>query len=107
MVVNRRGAIPRSMPSSGAVVWADLTDSAGAGRIIEPRRCALMTKWHSGFAGLKHAANRTEIGFLRPVRLEPGDTVLATFALIPHGAEGGIAETPTIVPGTWRAVQRQ
>ena len=97
----RHGQIPQSMPSTGGTAWVDLFDGSGAGVIIELKRCALMTKWQSGFSGITHTAGRTEIGLLRGVRLDPGDAVLATFALIPHDATGGTPETPVIVKGEW------
>ncbi|MBN2451384.1 MAG: beta-galactosidase [Lentisphaeria bacterium] len=77
--------LPAAMGPSRHHRAFDLCHADGSGLALRLDRCALMTKWQSGFGGLHHDAYRTEIALFRGLRLDPGDTVLAEFVLFPHG----------------------
>jgi len=97
-----KGVLPSGFgPAAGAKV-VDLFREDGTGLAIRLGRCALMTKWQSGFTGVRHNAGSTEIILLRGVRFDPGDRLLAEFSLIPHGPEGPVADIPVTVTA-WRA----
>jgi len=91
-----RGTFPSGFgPLRNARVF-DFTDANGAGLALVLGRCALITKWHSGFSGVRHNPFRTSIGLFRGLRLDPGDTILAEFALLPHAQATIDVSQPTI-----------
>lgn len=80
----------------------DFTDEAGKGIALSLGRCAMITKWQNGFVGVRHNAALTAIGLLRDLRLDPGDTILAEFALVPHVTATVDVAKPTIIAASRR-----
>ena len=76
----------------------DWFDESGAGIALTLGRCALATKFQSGFAGARHSARSTTIEMLRNVRLDPGDRAFAEFELWPHRRPLAVAASPVVVP---------
>jgi len=93
----RRGRLPAGfVVNKGQVAdWLAADGRTGIGLTL--RRCALMTKWQSGFTGVRHTLAGTAIGLMRRVHLDPGDVVLAEFDLWPHRGPLGAVGDPVFV----------
>jgi hypothetical protein len=94
------GTLPSGFGPMRGSPLADFTNKAGTGIAVRPGRCAMITKWQTGPLGLRHTAGRTDLGLLRNIRMDPGDTILAEFELLPH--DGPLTQTvpPTLVTAT-------
>jgi hypothetical protein len=57
----------------------------------------MITKWQTGPLGLRHTAMRTDLGLLRNIQMDPGDTILAEFELLPHSGKLQQPVPPVIV----------
>lgn len=86
-------------PMRGAPV-ADFLTADGAGIAVRPGRCAMITKWQTGPVGLRHSAARTDLGLLTGISMDPGDTVLAEFDLLPHRGPLTQPVPPVLVTAT-------
>lgn len=78
------GSLPAGFGAMHGAPLADFLAESGAGIAVRPGRCAMMTKWHTGPLGIRHSAMRTDLGLLAGISMDPGDTVLAEFDILPH-----------------------
>ena len=89
------------LPSGfGPARWGTVVDwlnDSGLGVTLVMGRCALTTKWQTGFNGVRHNPNGTAMQLLGSVRLDPGDSVLAEFELWPHVEPLANPTSPVIV----------
>ncbi|NOY79426.1 MAG: hypothetical protein GXP31_00325 [Kiritimatiellaeota bacterium] len=80
----QRGTFPEGFSANAGMIVDWCVKDGATGLALTLGRCALSTKWQSGFAGVRHSVRGTGIGLMRDVRLDPGDVVLAEFELWPH-----------------------
>ena len=92
------GVLPQGFGPARGALCIDWHNSAGAGIALTLGRCALATKFQSGFAGTRHSARCTSIEMLRNVRLDPGDRAFAEFEIWPHDQALAVAGNPVVVP---------
>ncbi len=82
-----RGDLPTGFGAAGSVSLIDWLTADGRGLGLTLGRCALASKWQSGFTGVSHSAAATRLGLLGGAQLDPGDYVIAEFTLWPHRQE--------------------
>lgn len=78
------GVLPSGFGAMRGAPLADFLAESGAGIAVRPGRCAMITKWQTGPVGIRHSAMRTDLGLLSGLSMDPGDTVLAEFEILPH-----------------------
>ena len=97
---HEEGSLPSGFgPMKGAPV-ADFLAKGNGGIAVRPGRCAMITKWQTGPIGLRHSAMRTDLALLNNIRMDPGDTILAEFDLLPHAGPLSQAVPPILVTAT-------
>ncbi len=96
----QQGTFPEGFGANAGTIVDWCIKGGSTGLALTLGRCALSTKWQSGFTGVRHSVRGTAIGLMRSVQLDPGDVVLAEFELWPHRDALGAIGTPAIVTAT-------
>ncbi|OGV64357.1 MAG: hypothetical protein A3K19_17190 [Lentisphaerae bacterium RIFOXYB12_FULL_65_16] len=96
--VAESGEAPTGFGPMAGQKTVDWHDEAGLGLGLVLGRCALATKFSTGYRGVRQTLGRTEIGLQRQVRLDPGDYVIAEFELWPHTTLPETLVNPVVVP---------
>jgi hypothetical protein len=94
------GTMPTGFGPMRGAPLADFLNDGGDGIAVRPGRCAMITKWQTGPTGLLHTVSRTALGLLRNLRMDPGDTILAEFELLPHAGALQQPVAPVLVTAT-------
>jgi len=94
------GVLPSGFGPMRNAPVADFLTGNGAGIAVRPGRCAMITKWQTGPVGLRHSAARTDLGLLSGISMDPGDTILAEFDLLPHHGPLAQPVPPVLVTAT-------
>jgi len=95
-----KGVLPSGFGPMKGTLLVDFLDSAAMGIAVRPGRCAMITKWQTGPIGLRHSAARTDLALLNNIRMDPGDTILAEFELLPHFRPLTQSASPVLVTAT-------
>jgi hypothetical protein len=97
---SERGTMPTGFDADADSRRVDWAGAEGIGLALVMKRCALSTKWTTGYRGIRHSPAETRVALLRNTRLDPADTVLAEFELWPYKGSPPSGQTPTVLTAT-------